>query len=259
MAGEVIAGVGTGALSGAAIGTEILPGWGTAIGAVVGGVAGGISGANKKKANEMTLPLEDQTQIEIFNELKRKQKALEAGSTYQAQKDIINQAGYKTMESIVKITGGDVGATVAALSGAQKATGRSMNELFAEMSAEGLKLNVLMEGLVEKISNRKLQIQAYEKSQAMVAAAQQQQNLTNMAMAALANDSEENEENEFAKYIKGLFATKTGAGTGGSVPASALQSWNQPSIQEGGINMPVSGFGGQTTGWNSGLDLSLGQ
>lgn len=50
-----------GAASGAALGTSILPGWGTAIGAVVGGVAGWIGGAGaKRRENRMLMQMENQ-------------------------------------------------------------------------------------------------------------------------------------------------------------------------------------------------------
>lgn len=44
-----------GAASGAAIGTQILPGWGTAIGAVVGGIGGWIGGNKAKKRQEAAM------------------------------------------------------------------------------------------------------------------------------------------------------------------------------------------------------------
>lgn len=46
-------GVGSGAISGAAAGSEVLPGWGTLAGLVIGGIAGGVGGnANDEQSDE---------------------------------------------------------------------------------------------------------------------------------------------------------------------------------------------------------------
>lgn len=48
MPDEVLMGAGSGAATGAAMGTMVLPGWGTAIGGVVGGAAGALGGLGAK-------------------------------------------------------------------------------------------------------------------------------------------------------------------------------------------------------------------
>jgi hypothetical protein len=154
------------------------------LGAGLGNEVQGIADTGKAKKDK--LPLEDPYQIGLMNDLKRKQKSLENGTAYQSQQDLVKQAGYKAMDNIVKITGGNIGTTVAALNSAQRATGKNMNELFTEMSEEGFKMDTLMEDLVSKIANRKLQIQGYEKSQANVTAAQEKQNATQMIMGLIA-------------------------------------------------------------------------
>ena len=45
-------GMGKGAMSGAAMGTSIMPGWGTFIGAVAGGLLGAFTGGDEKKDDE---------------------------------------------------------------------------------------------------------------------------------------------------------------------------------------------------------------
>jgi hypothetical protein len=63
----------SGANMGATVGTEILPGWGTAIGAVVGGVAGGVVGAvkDKKEKNQIA---KDNRQISLEQSVNDLQK-----------------------------------------------------------------------------------------------------------------------------------------------------------------------------------------
>ena len=49
---QITGGIG-GAAQGAAIGTSILPGWGTAVGAVIGGIGGILSGGGEDEAQKM--------------------------------------------------------------------------------------------------------------------------------------------------------------------------------------------------------------
>jgi len=63
-----------GAVSGAALGTKILPGWGTAIGAVGGGIFGGLSGGDEEEYRPLFNlpdfkrdPLFDLTQENLYN------------------------------------------------------------------------------------------------------------------------------------------------------------------------------------------------
>ena len=197
MAGDIF----SGAMTGAGIGTEIDPGLGTLIGAGVGAIGGELESLAKKKRDAQNpLALTDPTQIGLYNELKRKQRSLETGAAYQPQQDLIKQAGTETMDNIVKVSGGNVGTAVASLNSAQRATGRNMNELFGEMSAESFRMEDLMNDLTTKIANRRLEIEGYEKGQANLTAATKQHDLTQGLMGFAASDK----GNQFVSYVKNL-------------------------------------------------------
>ncbi len=228
MADDIGLGILGGATSGAMMGTEISPGWGTAIGAVLGGVVGGFEGgAKKKRDSENQLPLTDPYQINMLNDLKRKQRSLETGTADQAQQDMIKQAGTKAMDNIVKLSGGNIGMATSQINAAQRATGKNMNELFSQMSAESFKMDELMEGLVGKIANRKLQIQAYEKGQANVTAAQNKQNVMQNLMAAYAKNPD---------MFKNMFGSNIGSNNGGGNEMSGISPDMSSGSNNGGDN-----------------------
>ena len=214
MASDII----SGGLTGAGIGTEIAPGIGTLIGAGIGMIAGGFEDSAKKKREAANpLPLTDPYQIQMLNDLKRKQKSLETGVAYQPQQDLIKQAGNKAMDNIVKISGGNVGTAVASLNAAQRATGKNMNELFGEMSAESFKMEELLE------------IQTYQKSQAETTAANKQQNTMQGLMGFAAGDKGK----QFGNYLKGLLSSNS------SSDSSLLQSAGNEYSQTALSNIPV--------------------
>jgi hypothetical protein len=168
---------------------------------------------DKHRKDKNELPLTDPYQINMLNDLKRKQRSLETGTADQAQQDMIKQAGTKAMDNIVKLSGGNIGVATSQINAAQRATGKNMNELFSQMSAESFKMDDLMEGLVGKIANRKLQIQAYEKAQANVTSAQNKQNVMQNLMAAYAKNPD---------MFKNMFGRNIGSNNGGDNEMSGI-------------------------------------
>lgn len=84
-----------GAAAGAALGTSIMPGWGTAIGAVIGGIVGGIEGAfegakvrKSKKYQKLAAQVQQQRErnqdYEKFLQLVRQQRIARASTLSQA-------------------------------------------------------------------------------------------------------------------------------------------------------------------------------
>ncbi len=165
-----------GTIGGAALGSVLVPGAGTVAGAQLGASLGAATGAGieglaqQGKANRLAPPAVDPLQIQLYQQLEQQKKQLEAGTAYQAQQDVLKQAGLRGMEAVSKITGGDVGATINAMKTMARATGRNLNELYSSMNLEGLKLTSQMESLAEKIANRKLGLQMAEKVQAQARA-----------------------------------------------------------------------------------------
>jgi len=86
----------SGALKGASIGTQILPGWGTAIGAVVGGAAGltkGLSANNKISDANLAI---QQKGIQANNYMNRAMGDIKTQNANRAKQDIYNTGFYHT-------------------------------------------------------------------------------------------------------------------------------------------------------------------
>ena len=177
-----------------------------------GGALGGMIGGSmaEKKASKMDLPLTDPMQVEYMNTLLRKQKALETGTAYAPEQDLIKQIGGKAQENILKLSGGNVGAAVGNTMAVNRSTGKNMNELFGQMSLEALKMDELIGNVTDKIAARKLGVQAYKQQQAMTAATQEKQDAMKNLMALVAQNP------KMATWLQGLFEkTSTPTDTGG--------------------------------------------
>lgn len=109
----------SGAASGAALGSSILPGWGTAIGAVVGAGAGLISGESKKKKRDAAAKAVQRPTYQIPQEIFQNQAMYEAqanSSRVPGQENIEKQIGQLQSQS---------------LNASQKAAGSSADALAA--------------------------------------------------------------------------------------------------------------------------------
>lgn len=136
-----------------------------------------LSQASKKKKEAAALPLpeQDYMQTKMLEDIERMRKSYETGLAMQPQQDVINLAGATAMKNVAKLTGGDVGAAISAMSNVNRGTGRTRNELFGQMSMQQLNLLNMYQDLQNRISQRKLGIQSWKKGQAMTEAAQMQQ------------------------------------------------------------------------------------
>jgi len=144
------------------------------------------SGIAKKKANAMNVPLVDYNQQMMLNQMKQKQASLESGAAYLPQQEAIKQQGLSAQNAVLRSTGGDVGATVEALSRINRSTGRNMNELYGNMSMEGLQMTGVMNQLVQQMADRSLTIQTQAKQQALADAIKQKQQYQQGLVTSLA-------------------------------------------------------------------------
>lgn len=109
----------SGAASGAALGTSILPGWGTAIGAVGGAVVGLISGEGKKKKRDAAAAAVHRPDYQIPQEVFQNQ------AMYQAMANSSRVPGQSQIENNINQN------TSQALNASQKAAGSSADALAA--------------------------------------------------------------------------------------------------------------------------------
>lgn len=121
--------------------------------------------SKRKQAEAMNPALYDPQQTAYLMDLKSKQRALDTGTAYQLQRDDIKQMGALAMENARRMAGGDVGATLGAFGTIQSATGRSLNQLYGNMSLESLRMNQLMAEQVNLMALRKMQLQIRQQNQ----------------------------------------------------------------------------------------------
>lgn len=192
-----------------------------AIGSIVGGVLGaalgggnplgyalgsGVGGALEggmlwNKANKTQISETDPRTRLLYDEIVRKRKGLESGQLYQPQQDAIRQAGAQTMQTAAGVTGGDIGATVSALRGINRSTGRNLNELYGQMMGQSTNLLGQQTAVDQMLYNWNYQKQAYEKQQAMAHAAQTLKDSMANTNAVIASRGD-----ELSNNLRSLFA-----------------------------------------------------
>ena len=175
---------------GVGLGIGLLPGMQPFIPELIsgGGALGGMVGGSiqQNKAGKMDVPLTDPLQVDYMNTLLRKQKSLDNGTAWQPQQDLIRSTGSKAQDNVLKLAGGNIGNAVGNVINVNRSTGKNLNELFGEQSLEGLKMQALIGDVVDKISARKLSVQAYKQQQAMTAATQEKQDALKNLLALVA-------------------------------------------------------------------------
>jgi len=224
MAGEVFTGVMGGAGTGASIGSTILPGWGTAIGAVAGGIWGGVSAsgqvADQKEALERleAIPSFDPMQLNFLDQLKREKRSVESGFTtdFQVAKDLNKQAlagGYSVAEK-VGATNPALAISMSRRAGAQYNTG--INQALGTISTRGHGLTSSMGELINRISQRRLDLEVLKTSQQLgMATSSLQTSQTNAAQFAARLPQYAGEIKEGAGQIGGAIGAGAGAAWGG--------------------------------------------
>lgn len=151
-----------GALGGAlgAVGGAFLGG---PAGAGVGGALGSGIGAlfNKPAKVDPGPPLVDPNMIRFKDELQRKRDAIASGVTteYTTAANLINSAKASALNSVVGVTGGDVGSALAGMEGITRATGTNVNSLLSNTTAQELGYAQMASEYVNNMSNRTRDIQ----------------------------------------------------------------------------------------------------
>lgn len=184
-----------GQLLGGAAGAGIGAAFGGAQGAQMGWQLGNTAGQfvdahiSKKKAEESTPPLEDPEVRSFLNEIDLKRKSINTGSAFATGAREVDQAQAAANDSIVKVTGGNVGSTIEALNRSQRSAGTNMNSVLAEGARQEMFFTNMASDLLKGISDRKLQLQLANKSQHMAEWAQTQQDAAGNMGAMVSNGS----------------------------------------------------------------------
>jgi hypothetical protein len=180
--GSIVGGI-LGGIGGATIGQPQL---GFAVGS---GIGGAIEGQSKwKKAQGMNIDSVDPRMQLLLNEIQQKRRSLEAGTMYRTQQDAIRSMGAGAMRRATSATGGDIGSLVQALNLINRGTGRNLNELYGTMAQQSLNMIPLEGQYGIDAANRKYQVQAYDKQQAMGHSARVTQNAMSSLYGAIGSE-----------------------------------------------------------------------
>lgn len=164
-----------GGILGAGIGS-VVPGVGTAVGSQVGQGIGGLIGSriDRNAADRATPGLVDPFEQARLNELNQIRKSISTGSDVVTQSaiDQARNVGAQTQQSIARVTGGDVGSTIAGINRAQQGTQAATNQAVAQGQARLPFFENLSQQLGTRISQRKLELGLLDRGQRLAEGAQ---------------------------------------------------------------------------------------
>lgn len=251
---DIAGATGMGAAAGAATGAQIgsiVPGAGTAVGAGVGAVVGGVGSFNKAKQAsqaEQAIMAQDPQELARLAEIDRIRKSIGAGTDPLTQQAISRsqQAGATTQQRIARVTGGDVGATIAGMTRAQAGTQAATNQAITASQQRLPFFENLGQQLRTRVSQRALEVGLLKRDQALAENAAKQK-------AASAN---------LAGALGGL-GNQQGipqSGGGGGVPVSGspmAQTPMQGGLDQNGLKATSSFTEPNAVGLNAGTPPSL--
>jgi len=128
-------------------------------GAGLGGLIEG--GIKKRQSDKAAPPLVDPLQAQLLQDLKRRQRAVQAGTDTLTQfnKSLISQQAAASRSAVMSAAGGNTAATIAALARINRGAGRNVSELLASQSQRDLQMQQLIGQTTNLISGRKLDLQ----------------------------------------------------------------------------------------------------
>jgi hypothetical protein len=138
-----------------------------------------IQGLQANKANKQANALQpaqyDPIQLSMLDEIQQRRQSLLTGSAFAGQMGGIDQAQAGVNRAIVNSSGGDVSASIQGLLASQSNAGRAKNQLYAGADAQQQMYTELGAGLMNRISDRALQLQLAQQGQNRAVWAQKSQ------------------------------------------------------------------------------------
>lgn len=149
---------------------SVIPGLGTAAGSTAGNILGGtidslISGRKEEASTPM---LEDPTQRLLLEEIRNKRRSIEQGTDVATQAALgeADLSGESTRNAVVRATGGNAAQTIDALLKTQRLEDRAKNAAIGTSQSKIPFLQGLEEQLTEKISQRALDLNMFNRVKA---------------------------------------------------------------------------------------------
>lgn len=188
----ILGGLG-GAATGAAIGTELLPGVGTVIGAALGGGLGLISGGKKQKDIEKAMagieaiPGVDPNMIDFKDQLLREKRAVESGfsTEFQVARDIIGQSEAGGMSVAAELAMTNPALALMTMNQVSNQADLSTNKALGTIATKSMGYTQMVSDLIEKISQRKLDVEMMKAEYKMGQAVAVKKDFNANAMALL--------------------------------------------------------------------------
>lgn len=130
----------------------------------------------QKKADASKPPLVDQQEASFLNDIQTRRKNIDTGVGYATQEREADQLTANTQANILKAGGGDVGSTINGLLLAARMGSNAYNEgALTQASQQQNMLTQIAGGLVQKIADRKMQLQLADRAQYLAQAMQYKQ------------------------------------------------------------------------------------
>jgi len=172
-------GIGTGLMATGFVIPGLLLNLGTSI---FGGIA---SRSLQKKAESVTVPLQNFQQQQFLNQLQEQRRALQTGTANMAQQEAIQQQGALASQNALRASGGDIGTAIWALNRINRSTGRGLNELYSGMSGQAMQMMGLLGQTTQAMANREYQIKGMDRAQKLAEATQARKDFGENLMGTL--------------------------------------------------------------------------
>ena len=155
----------------------------TVAGGAIGGPAGAAIGAGVGQlvTSQMDsgtvapiVPTYDPMQLEMLDELERKKRSIEMGTSveFQTARELIQRSEATVVDRVAGITGGDVSGAVAAMERINQATGANIGKIVAQSGQMAAPYVQAIADLNNKIAQRKLELSLAANAQALASAEQ---------------------------------------------------------------------------------------
>lgn len=158
---------------------KILGKIGNRAGAAVGTATGAVqlikANAEKKRAMDSTPEMVDPNQAAFLSELQQKRNALNTGSEYTSSLDAVNDKMAQTQDVLAGNSGGDAGGTIAALLKSQQVANQGQGQILAQGQQSENAYNGLYNNLLDKMTQRKLELGLLDRAQNLAEWAQNKQ------------------------------------------------------------------------------------
>lgn len=205
---------------------------GASVGGPVGAVAGSAIGSgveqlitsrkNKTAADNLAPPLYDPSQQALLSELNQKRKALGTGAESQTGVDMVRGNQVAANDAITHNTGGDVGSTISGILGAENSANKGIGQVYAGDQANEKFYTQAHMTLLNKIADRKMQLQLASQGQNRAEWAQNQQNGMSNMQAGVAEGS--GKGGLFDNILSKLKPASAGASGGGLGDAAGMSA-----------------------------------